>query len=116
MPKTGNVFPRDRNAYASEIGNALKRELGGTHRAVKTVMRWTGAGERTVKNWLAGQIGPSGIHLIALIRHSDAVLETVLSSADRTQVIASITVVQARSVLTEALARINLLLAGVDRP
>ena len=111
-------FRGDRKAalYASEIGNALRRELGETHRAVKTVMRWTGAGERTVKNWLAGQIGPNGIHLIALIRHSDAVLETILLSADRPQVIASITLVQARSILAEALARMNLLLAGGDRP
>lgn len=118
MPKMGNVFPHARNAawYAVEIGSALKRELGGTHQAVKTVMKWTGAAERTVKNWLMGQSGPSGIHLIALICHSDAVLEIVLSSADRTEVIASISIIQARAVLTESLARIDLLLAGHERP
>jgi hypothetical protein len=46
-------------------------------------MRWTGASERTVKYWFAGERGPSGDHLIALARHSDAVLYVVLALAGR---------------------------------
>ncbi len=40
------------------ITEALRAELGDTHRAVKTVTRWTGANERTVKNWLTGHARP----------------------------------------------------------
>lgn len=46
-------------------------------------MRWTGASERTVKYWLAGERGPSGDHLIALARHSDAVLFMLFALAGR---------------------------------
>ncbi len=111
MPKKGNVFlPPRKGSYAREIAGALKRELGGTHQTVKIVMKWTGAGERTVKNWLSGEIGPSGPHLIALIRHSDAVMEAMLHSAGRTQIVASNTVVKVRDAMTESLERINYLL------
>ena len=37
-----------------------------THQAIKTVMKWTGAKERTVKNWFAGSNGTNGHHLAAL--------------------------------------------------
>jgi hypothetical protein len=57
------------------IAAALRRDLGSTHQAIKTVMRWTGASERTVKNWFAARSGPSGEHLVALIHHSDEVFE-----------------------------------------
>jgi hypothetical protein len=46
-------------------------------------MRWTGASERTVKYWFSGERGPSGDHLIALARHSDAALCGVLALAGR---------------------------------
>ena len=49
-------------------------------------MRWTGAGERTVKTWLGGISGPSGDHLISLMRHSDAVFAVVLNLSDRTPI------------------------------
>ena len=69
--------------YRTAIGAALRDELGLTHRAVKTAMRWTGASERTVKYWIAGERGPSGEHLIALARPSDIVFHMVLLLADR---------------------------------
>jgi hypothetical protein len=46
-------------------------------------MRWTGASERSVKYWFAGERGPSGEHLLSLARHSDAVLIVLLALADR---------------------------------
>nr|WP_325063985.1 helix-turn-helix transcriptional regulator [Chachezhania sediminis] len=69
--------------YRTAIAAALRDELGLTHRAIKTAMRWTGASERTVKYWIAGERGPSGEHLIALVRHSDFVFRTVLILANR---------------------------------
>jgi hypothetical protein len=62
IPKKGKVFPNrdDRGHsdidYATAIAAALRDDLGGTHQATKTVMRWTGASERTVKNWFSSVI------------------------------------------------------------
>lgn len=69
--------------YPLVIAMALKTEVGETRRAIKTLTRWTGASERTVQNWLAGVRGPSGPHLVALARHSDAVHSAYLSLTDR---------------------------------
>jgi N-acyl-D-aspartate/D-glutamate deacylase len=70
-------------AYPTVIAMALKREVGDSARSIKTLMRWTGAGERTVKNWLGAVRGPSGAHLIALVRHSATVYFAVLSLSGR---------------------------------
>ena len=81
LPKKGKEFPkRDGKGsialnYARAIATALRAELGDTHQAIKTVMGWTVACERTAKNWLAGTRGPAGEHLILLLRNSDTVLE-----------------------------------------
>lgn len=69
--------------YRTAMALALHEELGETHRAIKMAMRWTGASERTVKYWFAGERGPSGDHLVSLARHSDAVLVVLLALADR---------------------------------
>jgi hypothetical protein len=71
------------NAYAVTIAAALREELGSTRRMIKTAMRWSGASERTVKLWLAGQVGPSGRHLIGLVRNSDDVFHAVLLLSQR---------------------------------
>src|SRR5208282_5820902 len=100
LPKKGNFFPN--GSYAVEISLALRQNLGDTHRAVKTLMRWTGASERTVKNWLSGSSGPRGEHLIALVHRSDEVLEAVLRLAGRGQVLLAMKVFDARDRLIEA--------------
>ncbi|MEX0328904.1 MAG: XRE family transcriptional regulator [Ruegeria sp.] len=89
FPKMGKTFPDDderkvdRLKYQMAIAAALKRELGGSHRAIKTAMRWTGVSERTAKNWLAGSHGPTGEHLVELMRNSNEVLAAVLSLSGR---------------------------------
>jgi hypothetical protein len=70
-------------SYAIAIATALRGELGTKHQAVKSVMRWTGASERSVKYWFAGSRGPSGSHLIALAAQSDVILEVLLQRAGR---------------------------------
>lgn len=81
VPDRGNGG--DSAPFEQAIAIALKNELGLTRRAIKTVMAWTGASERTVKHWFAGTHGPRGQHLIALARHSDAVLSYFLLASDR---------------------------------
>ncbi len=75
------------SGFATAIAAALRREYGGTRTAIKTIVALTGANERAVKNWFGGLNGPSGEFLIALCRHSDQVLETVLLLAGRDQLV-----------------------------
>ena len=115
FPKKGKDFPRSSRAarqgqnYVVVVAAGLRKELGDTHQAVKTIMRWTGANERTVKNWLAGRYGPNGEHLIRLFRHSHEVLEALLRLAGREEVIATQELVTVREVLAHALVQIDLL-------
>ncbi len=87
FPKTGKKFPVDvdsqTSTYVASIAEILKTELGNSHQAHKTLMRWTGANERTAKNWLSGSNGPSGEHLLHLMCNSDQVFEFVLRLSRR---------------------------------
>src|ERR1700748_291644 len=91
FPKAGKKFPRDVGSpaanYASLIAEMLRTELGNSHQAHKTLMRWTGANERTAKNWLSGSNGPCGEHLLRLMEHSDRVFECVLRLSHRPAVL-----------------------------
>ncbi|MCK1457113.1 hypothetical protein IVB34_01740 [Bradyrhizobium sp. 2] len=93
FPKTGKTFPDGEgftsSTYASLIADILKSELGNSHQAHKTLMRWTGANERTAKNWLSGANGPSGEHLLQLMRNSDRVFEFVLRLSHRPAVLSN---------------------------
>ena len=80
---TGGVHDPHSISFNVAIAIALKTELGLTHQAIKTVLRWTGASERTVKHWFAGTHAPSGEHLEYLIANSDQVLKTLLERAGR---------------------------------
>src|ERR1700690_4294007 len=94
FPKKGKSFPKrgggrssnfslDDHAFAMKIALALRSELRDRNSRAKLVASWTGANERTVKNWILGRYAPSGRHLVILARHSDQVLNAVLSMADR---------------------------------
>jgi len=94
FPKKGKSFPKrggDRNsdfnlddrAFAMKIAQALKSELKDRSSRAKLVAGWTGASERTVKNWIIGRYAPCGRHLVVLAQHSDQVLIAILSMADR---------------------------------
>lgn len=86
LPKTGRKLTPTSDAnllFARMLSEALAEELGHTHRAVKTAMRWTGASESCVKLWIAGTHAPRGVHLVELMRHSDEVLRGILLAAGR---------------------------------
>lgn len=113
--KTGKVFPNSSDSisetdycdFTMVIAEALQESLGGTGVAVKTVMAYTGAGERTVKNWFEGKNGPSGENLVELIRHSDPILESFLWMAGREDILAGKILVNAKDKLVEMLDTIN---------
>jgi hypothetical protein len=94
FPKKGKSFPKrdgdlgpnfnlDDRAFAMKIALALKVELKDRNSRAKLVAGWTGASERTVKNWILGRYAPCGRHLVVLAQHSDQVLNAILSMADR---------------------------------
>ena len=120
FPKKGKSFPeRDRDGiggggyhpspidFAAEISAALQRTLGSTHSAVKTASGWTGANERTAKNWLSGRYGPSGEHLVALARNSEEVLNTFLAMCGRSDLIAASKLAEAEQILAEVLTAVH---------
>jgi hypothetical protein len=122
LPQKGIVFPNGENLgpYPVAVAYALKSELGSIHQAVKIITRWTGAGERTVKNWLAGISGPSGQHLVDLIRHSDDVLAVSLILAGRQQTTAAQKaaaqkMVDVRNKLAETVEQIDTLIGESNR-
>ena len=89
QPPEGRKLPDEedpcirRITYAAELGTALRRGMTLRRSGAKRVMRWTDAGERTVKAWRSGMSIPRGDHLIDLMRHSDEVFETVLRLSHR---------------------------------
>jgi hypothetical protein len=90
FPKAGGNIPASFDGASictASIAEVLRSELGDSHRAHKTLMQWTGANERTAKNWLSGVNGPSGEHLLHLMRSSDRVFECVLILSDRQPVL-----------------------------
>jgi hypothetical protein len=89
------------------VAAALRNELGQSRRSIKTVMKWTGTSERTAKNWLAGNCGPTGHHLVELAKHSDEVFDLFLVMSDRRPMITTMTLVRLRAHLVETVERLD---------
>ncbi len=106
------VSASDGYEIAAVIAETLRETFGGTRMSVKTVMAYTGAGERTVKNWFQGKNGPNGENLVELVRHSDEVLEVFLLMAGREDILAGKLLIDAGDKLVEMLEIINQLQAG----
>jgi hypothetical protein len=78
IPDEDKKGPLGSGRFAEIIAEALRREFGGTNAAIKIVVGFTHANERAVKNWFSAKNGPGGSHLVALMRHSEEVFETLL--------------------------------------
>jgi hypothetical protein len=83
VPKSGTLVPKSRILpseadLSHAIGQALRAELGASHRAAKTVMAWTGVSSRTARLWLHGTSSPNGRHLILLAMNCRSVLVAML--------------------------------------
>lgn len=106
FPKKGRVLPVHADGtgpFAALVAVTLRQSVGDRPSAIKVVARWTGAGERTVKNWFSGKSGPSGDHFMELVRHSPDVLDAFLIAAGQTDRIAASSVRAARMSLVAAL-------------
>ena len=115
FPKKGKSFPKrggnggsdfslDDHAFAMKIALALKSELKDRNSRAKLVAGWTGANERTVKNWILGRYAPCGRHLVVLAQHSDQVLNAILSMAGRQDLLLARNVEDLRQKLLELAA------------
>jgi hypothetical protein len=118
FPKKGKSFPKltgdgssvfnlDDRAFAMRIALALKSELKNRNSRAKLVAGWTGASERTVKNWIAGRYAPSGRHLVLLAQHSDQVLNAILSMAHKQDLLLAGNVEELRQKVFELAALID---------
>jgi hypothetical protein len=113
LPKKGKKLHRQGHDGGGEvkfgklIADALRAELGSNHRTIKTVMRWTGASERTVKHWFAGSHGPRSEHLVVLSQHSDEVFKAFLLMAGRGPVVLPAKLAELRMKLVEVIEYID---------
>jgi hypothetical protein len=103
------------SSFPQAIATALQKELGLTHRAIKTVMVWTGASERTVKHWFAGTHGPNGQYLIDLARYSDVVLDYLLAASDRSVMRPGVEILNIRARLLDLIELIDATIPNEDR-
>jgi|GEM_PF-1250649 len=120
LHKKGNSFHREcegrvsESEYRQAISTALSQELGDAGQGVKATMRWTGASERTSKNWISGSYGPTAEHLIELMRHSDTVLNVVLGLSGRPEAMTMERIKTARDELADILEELDLLFGSHD--
>ncbi len=105
----GNSFPAGEryNSFADAVALAIKAEFGATPSTAKRVARLVSANERCVRNWLDGKNGPSGEHLIRLMRHSEMVTHSVLSLAGRATLYGGTDLAAIRGCLVELIAKID---------
>ncbi|MGB3446229.1 MAG: hypothetical protein WBA48_05985, partial [Xanthobacteraceae bacterium] len=73
----------------------------------KSTAGWTGANEKTVKNWFSGRYGPSGEHLAVLVRHSDEVLNAFLVMAGRQELMVAIKLAAAEQAIMDLLMAVR---------
>lgn len=109
--ETGNLFP-EAPRFADAVAAALHRQYGDSHGAIKSVMRTTGVGEKTVKNWFQAKNSPNGESLVCLCRHSDEVLEAVLILARRDKLLK----VKKLGEIKLAVKQMLVLIADLDKP
>lgn len=110
FPKKGKILPKQYRAdgsFAVLVARVLRRSVGERSSAIKIVARWTGAGERTVKNWFSGQNGPSGDYFLELVRNCPDMLDEFLAAAGQTERLSGINIRRARLALVSALLNLD---------
>lgn len=91
--------------FIDAIAAAMLVEWGQAPSALKEIGRITHTNERTVRNWVDGRNGPSGENLVALMRHSDEVLTTVLDLSGRHDLVPASSIMSLRPALVRAAVR-----------
>lgn len=113
FPEMGKLLPNGSGhdeKFAKLVANVLCRSLGERSSAIKIVARWTGACERSVKNWFAGQNAPSGDHFLELVRHCPDMLDEFLAAAGQKERLAGVSLRTARLALVSSLLTLDKLM------
>lgn len=97
------------HALVEALGSTLRSELGGSRRATKTVMGWTGVCDRAARHWIDGSGGVSGFHLLQLARQSDAVWRLVIELSLREEAVLGFDIHAVEVALSRALGSIEML-------
>lgn len=121
LPKKGGKLPASRTRqeeareFAKAVSDALKEELARGS-SIKTIMSWTGAGERTVKEWLAGSNAPRAFQLESLFRSSEAVYRTIMLRTGRQPIVTRHNLETVRGQLSGLAEALDSALAEHERP
>lgn len=113
FPKSGNVLPKHRHrepelpSFAKLISTALRTSLRGQSSSIKIVALWTGANERTVKNWFSGSRAPSGDYFLKLAAKSPAILAAFLAAIHRNDCAVMVDIAEARAKVAAALMALD---------
>jgi len=112
VPKSGSRIPKSQMHlseadFCHAVGKALQAELGGSHRAAKTVMAWTGVSSRTARLWLQGASCPNGHHLVMLATYCRPVLVEMLSLAGHDWAVIGVDLAAIEVHLAELLASVR---------
>jgi len=100
------------------VWRGVESACGGTA-SPKTFASMEKKGAPTIEGWIAnaglwisGSHGPSGEHLVSLIRHSDAVLVSVFAMAGRSDSIVALELVELREKVEKIRELIDAILTG----
>lgn len=113
FPNSGNSLPNGLReaggspAFAKLVSTALRAALDGQSSKIKTVALWTGANDRTVKNWLSGERAPSGDHFLGLAANCPAVLAAFLVAIHRDDCLVMADIEEARAKVAAALVALE---------
>jgi hypothetical protein len=95
---------------ATVLSESLRESFGDSRAVAKSLMRITGAGERTVKNWLEGKNLPCAENLINLASHSDEILYAFLFLADREHIAVNIELEAVRTKMIDLVEHIDVMI------
>jgi hypothetical protein len=115
---SGKTFPVagsaefDSLSFQAAIADALRRDFSGSPASVKQLAKLVRANERAVRNWFDAKNGPSGEHLVRLMRHSPAVVETVLGMSGRFGLVQAMLVADAKDRVRRILVMLDDLTNG----
>jgi len=94
-------------SFQAAIADALHRDFSGSPGSVKRLAKLVRANERAVRNWFDARNGPSGEHLVILMHHSAAVVETVLTMSGRASLVQAKLVTDARDRVRQILEMLD---------
>ncbi|WP_311268584.1 hypothetical protein [Sphingobium sp. WCS2017Hpa-17] len=120
VPKSGTRVPKlpfslSDAEFAEMIAEALQQELGGSRRASKTIMAWTGVTDHTARAWLNGRKSPSSAHLLGLAANCPPVMVLLLRLTGHDRISIDIELIELEAELERMLAIVQTIQSERER-